>query len=267
MRTSPTPERDIRVDTQADGGGIGRPIFAAAAFLTRLPIDRRGRVRPADVARGVVVFPVVGAAVGASAAAVAWMLRFAFPVGVAAVGAVAVELILTGGLHVDGLADTFDGYGGETRERSLEIMRDRAIGVYGVAAIGVDVLCRTVVIAALVELAGGLWMLIAAGAVSRAAAGVLGSVVPYAQTSVGTGDVLGEHGRPAWAVCATFIGLAIAWTTAGARGLLASVAAAAVACVWAWRCRRRLGGMTGDTLGAAVEMTALIVLLVGLAYR
>ncbi|MGZ5296116.1 MAG: adenosylcobinamide-GDP ribazoletransferase [Actinomycetota bacterium] len=255
------------MDTRADGGGIGRAVLAAAAFLTRLPIDRRGNVRPADVARGVVVFPVVGAAVGGIAAAVAWMMGQAFPVGVAAVGAVAVELILTGGLHVDGLADTFDSYGGDTRERALEIMRDHAIGAYGVAAITVDLLGKAVVIAALVERAGGLWMLVAAGAVSRATAGVLGSVVPYARPSGGTGGVLGEHGRSAWAVWAALIGLAVASASAGVRGLMACVAAAAAAGVWAWRCRRRLGGMTGDTLGAAVEMTEVIVLLVGLAYR
>lgn len=253
--------------TRSDTGGIGRAILAAAAFLTRLPIDRGGNARPEDVARGVVVFPVVGAAVGASAAALAWMLGQAFPAGVAAVGAVAVGLILTGGFHIDGLADTFDSYGGQTRERALEIMRDHTIGAYGAAAIAVDLLCKTVVITALVERAGGLWMLIAAGAVSRATAGVLGSVVPYARPTGGTGGVLGEHGRAAWAVCAALIGVAIASASGGVRGLIGSVAAAAAAGVWAWRCRRRLGGMTGDTLGAAVEMSEVLVLLVGLAYR
>ena len=255
------------MDTRAGGGGIGRSVLAAAAFLTRIPIDRGGRVRPADVARGVIAFPVVGAAIGASAAAVAWTLRLAFPAGVAAVGAVAVELILTGGLHIDGLADTLDGYGGATRERALEIMGDHAIGAYGAAAIAVDLGCKTVVIAALAERAGGLWMVIAAGAVSRAVAGVLGSVMPYARPSGGTGGILGEHGRPAWAVWAASVGVAIASASAGVRGLIACVAAGAVAGVWAWRCLRRLGGMTGDTLGAAVEMTDVLVLLVGLAFR
>lgn len=255
------------MDTRAGGGGIGRAILGAASFLTRLPIDRRGLVGPADVARGVVVFPMVGAAVGASAAALAWMLGLAFPAGVAAVGAVAVELLLTGGLHLDGLADTFDGYGGDTRERTLEIMRDHAIGVYGAAAITVDLLWKTAVIVALVERRGGLWMLVAAGAVSRAAAGVLGSLMPYARPSGGSGGVLDVHGRAAWAVCGACIGVAIATAAGGVRGLIASAAAAVAAGVWAWRCRRRLGGMTGDTLGAAVEMTTLVVLLVGLAFR
>jgi cobalamin 5'-phosphate synthase/cobalamin synthase len=246
---------------------VGRAILAAGAFLTRLPIDRGGVVGPADMARGVVVFPVVGAAVGGVAAVVAWLLGDAFPAGVAAIGAVTAELVLTGGLHLDGLADTIDGYGGDSRERALEIMRDHTIGVYGAAAIVVDLVGKTVVIAALLEHAGGLWMLIAAGAVSRAIAGVLGSLEPYARPTPGTGGVLGEHGRTAWAVCAALIGSAIASATGGLRGIVACGAAAAAGALWAWRCRRRLGGMTGDTLGAAVEMTGVIVLLVGLAYR
>jgi cobalamin 5'-phosphate synthase/cobalamin synthase len=255
------------VDTRAHGGGIGRSILAAAAFLTRLPIDRRGVVGPSDIARGVVVFPVVGALIGACAAGVAWTLGLAFPSGVAAVGAVAVEVILTGGLHVDGLADTCDGYGGATRERALEIMRDHSIGTYGAVAIVVDLLLKTVVIAALIDRSGGLWTLVAAGAVSRAIVGVLGIVAPYARPIVGIGGVLTDHGRPKWAASAAVLGLAIASAAAGTRGLIASAVAAGAAGVWTWRCRRRLGGMTGDTLGATVEGTEALVLVVGLAFR
>jgi cobalamin 5'-phosphate synthase/cobalamin synthase len=242
-------------------------MLAAAAFLTRLPIDRRGRVAPEDVARGVALFPVVGAGIGAVMAGVAWTLGRAFPAGVAAIGAVAVGLILTGGLHLDGLADTFDGYGGSTRERALEIMRDHAIGVYGAAAIAVDLIGTTLVIAALAERAGGLGMVIAAGAVSRAAAGILGSVEPYARAPGGTGSVLAQRGRHGGVWWAASIGIALAAASGGVRGLIGCAAAALVAAVWAWRCRRRLGGMTGDTLGAAVEMTAIVVLLAGLACR
>ena len=223
-------------------------------------------VEPADIARGAVVFPIVGALIGACAAGFAWSLSLAFPAGVAAVGAVAFEVIVTGGLHIDGLADTCDGYGGATRERALEIMRDHAIGTYGVVAIVVDLLVKTVVIAALVDRSGGLWTLVAAGAVSRAIAGVLGIVAPYARPSVGTGGVLVD-GRLAEAMGAAILGVAVASATAGIRGLIASVAAAGAAAAWTWRCRRRLGGMTGDTLGATIEGTQALVLLFGLAFR
>ncbi len=255
------------MDTRADGGGIGRSILAATSFLTRLPIDRKGAVGPADIARSVVVFPVVGALIGAAAVGVAWTLALAFPAVVAAVGAVAAEVVLTGGLHVDGLADTCDSYAGATRERALEIMRDHMIGAYGSAAIVVDLLLKTVVIAELLDRPGGLWTLVAAGAISRAIVGVLGTVAPYARPSGGIGGALSDHGRTAWAVGAALLGVAIAAATAGIRGLIASGVAAGVAAVWTWRCRRRLGGMTGDTLGATVEGTQALVLLAGLAFR
>ena len=82
------------METRAGGGGFGRAMLAAAAFLTRLPIDRRGTIAREDVARGVALFPVVGAGIGAVMAGVAWTLGHAFPVGVAALGAVAAGLIL-----------------------------------------------------------------------------------------------------------------------------------------------------------------------------
>ena len=78
---------------------------------------------------------------------------------------------------------------------------------------------------------------------------------------------MSDHGRTAWAVGAALLGVAIAAATAGIRGLIASGVAAGVAAVWTWRCRRRLGGMTGDTLGATVEGTQALVLLAGLAFR
>lgn len=248
-------------------GRARRAALAAVAFLTRLPVDRRGSIGPAGVARGVVAFPVVGAAIGGFAAAIAWTTALAFPVGVAAVAAVASELLVTGALHVDGLADTADGYGGATRERALEIMRDHSIGSYGTAAMLVDLLLKTTIVAGLVSRPGGLWMLVAAGALSRGAAGVLGAVVPYARPAGGTGSVLGGHVAPSLAWFAGSVAVVIAWAAGGMRGVVGAAAVAVAAAVWARRCRRRLGGITGDTLGAAVEGAEAIVLLVGLAFR
>ena len=146
-------------------------------------------------------------------------------------------------------------------------MRDHSIGAYGATAIVLDLVVKTFVIAALVDRSGGLWTLVAAGAVSRAIAGVAGILAPYARPIVGIGGVLSEDGRSIGAMGAALLGVAIASGTAGIRGLIASVAAAGVAAVWTWRCRRRLGGVTGDTLGATVEGTQAVVLLAGLAFR
>jgi cobalamin 5'-phosphate synthase/cobalamin synthase len=248
-------------------GRAGRAVLAAIAFLTRIPVDRRGSTGPADLVRGVVVFPVVGAAIGGVVAAVAWTTALAFPASVAAVAAVAAELAVTGVLHADGLADTADGYGGTTRERALEIMRDHATGSYGTAAMLVDLLLKTTIVAALVVKPGGLWMLMAAGALSRAAAAVLGAEVPYARKGEGAGRVFEGRVAPTWVWSTGSVAVLIAWAAGGVRGLIGAVAVAVAAATWAWRCRRRLGGITGDTLGAAVEGAEAIVLLVGLAFR
>ncbi|MGZ4108655.1 MAG: adenosylcobinamide-GDP ribazoletransferase [Actinomycetota bacterium] len=259
--------REARIQPSAGGKGPRRAAIAAVAFLTRLPVDRRGGVEPADVARGVVVFPLAGAAIGGVAAGVAWTTAQAFPAIVAAIIAVASELVLTGGLHVDGLADTADGYGGATRERALEIMRDHSTGSYGTAAMLVDLLLKSALVAGLVNQPRGLWMLVAAGALSRGAAAVLGAAVPYAREDGGIGQVLSERAAPMSAWITGVLAVAIAWAAGGMRGLIGAVAVTLAAGLWAWRCRRRLGGITGDTLGATVEGAAAIVLLAGLAFR
>lgn len=244
-----------------------RSALAAVSFLTRLPMDRNGSIRPADIERGVMAFPIVGAGIGGIVAASAWATGRMFPAAVAAVFAVAVELVLTGALHVDGLADTADGYGGRSREHSLEIMRDHAIGAYGVAAIAVDVAMKIVAITALAGFAGGLWALIAAGSLSRGAAAGVGTLVPYARAKRGTGGILGQQVRLARVAGTVLLAAAIAWLAIGVRGLVAAAVVAVLCVIWAWRCRVRLGGMTGDTLGATVEATELLVLLVALAMR
>ena len=257
-----------RADPTPGGGrGIGNACLASVAFLTRFPVDRRGRVEPQDIARGSVAFPIVGAAIGALVAATAWALHMAFPASVAAIGAVAALTLVTGALHLDGLADTADAYGATTRERALEIMHDHAIGSYGTAAMIVDVVLKTVTIAALIDARDGLWMVVAAGALSRAASGAVGMLVPSARAEGGMGSMLGAVARPLRASYVAAIGVGIAWAAAGVRGLLASAVVAAATAFWSWRCRRRLGGITGDTLGAASEGAEVLTLLVGLAFR
>src|SRR6478736_1463935 len=96
-----------------------RAASAALAFLTRIPIGRWVALGPDDIGRGVVFFPLVGAGVGPLPALAAGGLG------------VAVALVLTGALHLDGLADTADAFGAADRERALEIMRDSRTGSFG----------------------------------------------------------------------------------------------------------------------------------------
>src|SRR5437763_10273753 len=119
-----------------DLGGLFADLAAAIAFYTRLPLRPAGPVDGAAVARASWCAPLVGALIGALAGLAYWIAyRLNLPPLVCATLAVAAGMLLTGGLHEDGLADTADGLGGETRERALDIMRDGRIGVFGAGAL------------------------------------------------------------------------------------------------------------------------------------
>ncbi len=238
----------------------------AVSFLTLVPAVGRGKAPSSDIGKGIAYFPLIGAAVGGAVAVSAWAASLVLPVTVAALVAVGVGALLTGALHIDGLADTLDGYGGRSRARALEIMRDHAIGSYGVVGVILDVGLRVAVIAALLPRPNGLLYLVAAGALSRSAAAGLGAVLPQARAEGGHADVLGSAGRKP-AALAVGLGVAIAVLFLGWHALLPVVAIGAGATLWGWHCVRRLGGMTGDTLGAASEGGEVVVLLLGVTVR
>jgi adenosylcobinamide-GDP ribazoletransferase len=222
-------------------------VRTAAAFLTRLPLRGGG-----DLARAAPFFPLVGAALGGIVGGTAALLTPALPPLAAAGIAVAVELVLTGALHADGLADSADGLAGRTPERTLDIMRDHAVGAYGACALILDLLVKTVAIAHAPDVPA----IVAAFAVSRAAPLPLAAALPYAR-STGTGRAIAHLGAARAAA-----GLVLAAAVAVAAGQPFTLAAlAAVTLATGLLARRRLRGVTGDVLGAATELTATIALL------
>jgi adenosylcobinamide-GDP ribazoletransferase len=257
----------------AGGGGSkragvppGRGLRGALSFLTQVPIGLIGEVTPGDVGRGTLYFPLVGAALGGASAATAWLASLILPVWIAALIAVAVGAALTGALHLDGVADTLDSYGAGTRARALEVMRDHAVGSYGIVAVVLDLGLRTAAIAALIGRPHGLLYLVAAGALSRSAAVALGVLLPPARAHAGLTSVL-EGVKPWRAIVAAAIGVLVAIACIGPAGIVLAAAGSALAALWGWHCIRRLGGMTGDTLGAASEGVELLVLVAGTAMR
>jgi len=249
----------------------------ALQFLTRVPV-RLDRFDPQWLNDSARHFPLVGAAVGSFGAAVLWVAMLAWPPVLAAGLAMAATVWLTGGFHEDGLADTCDGLGGAvTRERALAIMKDSRLGSYG--ALGL-VLTLALKAAALVQLAGqgaalAALALVLAHGLSRGATVGLLAVLPYG------GDVEHAKAKPlaqqigpaglmvALGWCALLVaGVAAAAGPAGAGAalgpvrLLAALAAVlGVAAVCARWLRRRLGGYTGDALGATQQWTELAVYL------
>jgi adenosylcobinamide-GDP ribazoletransferase len=245
----------------------GRAAAAAVSFLTRIPLGRRIPVEAADVARGAVLFPVVGAGIGVVAGLVAAGLEGPLPPLVAGGLAVAVALLLTGALHLDALADTADALGADRRERALEIMRDPRIGSFGVAAVAIALLVEAAAVGALADAGDAVTGFTVAGALSRAVAAPLAVALPYARTNGGTGSVLSDRISAVSSGVACGLALLIAVLLLGWDGLLVAGVAAAVAVACGIGSRMWLGGVTGDTLGATVQLAEISVLVVLLALR
>lgn len=246
-----------------------RLFLVALQFLTRLPV-RLERFEPAWLNDCVRHFPLVGALVGGAGAAVLWGSAQVWPAWVAALLALAAMVALTGGFHEDGLADTFDALGGVVpRDRALAIMKDSRIGSYGALALGLSLLLRAALLAVLATrpMPGAVAALLASHAFARTAAvGVMASL-PYG------GDADHAKAKPlALAVAPRNLGIALgwcgllvlalaAWGVDPARLGLALLAAAGVAVLMRRWLHRRLGGYTGDGLGATEQLAEIAVLL------
>lgn len=251
----------------------------ALMLLTRLPLPAGKSTSPDDgaVARAAWIFPVVGLLVGSAGGGV-FMLASYLGLGMASAALLAMgtQVLLTGALHEDGLADTADGFGGgRSRERKLEIMRDSRIGTYGVVALVLilalrftalqDIASNLLSISDELEEAAGqnsavIIALIAAGALSRAAMAVVWYLLPPARSdglAAGSGAV--SFGS---AVAAALIAALIAFAALPGFAFIvacgaAAVLAVAVAALAQWQIR----GHTGDVLGAAQQVAEVGVLL------
>jgi adenosylcobinamide-GDP ribazoletransferase len=257
---TPAPER-VRRGAAADAArAAARALVAAVTLLTRVPVFRSRALDADDLVRGGVLFPLVGAALGGVVGGTAAALGLVVPALLAATLAVALELCLTGALHVDALADSADGLAGRDREHALEVMRDHSLGTYGASALTLDLLAKTVALAALAEHAEIL-PVVAAFALARAAPLLLGAALPYARPGPGTGRLLAERLRARHAVAGIALAAALAAAAIGpwfgAAALLCLIAITALVGTLA---RRRLGGVTGDVMGAALELTATLTL-------
>jgi len=238
---------------------------AAVSFLTRLPVGRAD-FDAADIGRSTVYFPLVGALLGAGAAGTLTLAGLVWGPVVAAGVAVAFVVLATGALHQDALADTVDGLGGaRDRERALAIMRDSRIGAYGTLALLIAVGLRW---GALAEWASrpDVWAwLVSAGALSRWASLLVGWRLPYARPQgAGLGRAVSDEVGPVEVAGATVLTLVIVAVALGRSALGPVLLALVLAAGMARWMMRRIGGATGDTLGAVTEVVEVGVLLLGL---
>lgn len=237
-------------------------LSAAIAFLTRLPLPAP---TPPAMAASLPWFPVVGALLGLFAAVLYAAARLVLPSLVAAALAIAAVILVTGALHEDGLADGADAWGGgSSREETLRILRDPQHGTYAVLALVLSVLLRVAALVSLTPVAA-VAILPAVHAISR---GVLVGLL--VATPAARDDGLASH----FASLASARQTAITLVVTGAFGVALLgpwfIPATALVIAISWLVRRlalrRIGGITGDVLGATQQLNeiALLVFFAGL---
>jgi adenosylcobinamide-GDP ribazoletransferase len=234
----------------------------AVSFLTILPVIDQRRASEDTVAASFAWFPIVGFLLGVALCAEDWILAHVFAQVIRSVLIVISLTVITGAVHLDGLADTADALGaGRNRERALDILRDSRVGTFGASAIFFDL---TLKILALSTLAGTrrYAALIIAPTLARWALLLVAAGLPYLRTS-GSGSALlgGKISVARTAVVAVFTLLVMLML--GAMRPIALATAVAIAIVLAMRIfyRRWLGGVTGDLIGACGELVEIAVLI------
>ncbi len=236
----------------------------ALSFLTVLPVRITATLQPGDLGRSAAWFPLVGLLLGLLLAGARLGLARLFPDPLGAILVVALWAGLTGGLHLDGLADCCDGMlAAVTPERRLEIMKDPRLGTFGGAGLTLHLLIKTGALAALAVQPGADWTrallpLLLAPALARWLI-LIAAVQPMARPGGLGAEFASGLSRRAF-LCAALIPLALAGF-GGLRGL-AALALAHLAVLGVIRlARARLGGLTGDVLGLTVELGESAVLL------
>ncbi|MDR2611750.1 MAG: adenosylcobinamide-GDP ribazoletransferase [Deltaproteobacteria bacterium] len=231
------------------------------AFLTILPLDRDERFTAADFGRFASMFPLVGLLLGFFL----FLFRFALaapgvPDQAAVILVVTLHVILTRGFHLDGLADTMDALlSHRSREEKLRIMKDPHQGTFGVLAILLDVLLKASLLGALLATPYAAAALVLFPVWGRLAATVSAVMCPYARREGGLGQpVVDNAGRREFVEATAFTVVVSA-----AFGLPCLLAAAftllwGLGMVFVWK--RTLGGVTGDLLGATIELTEIAAL-------
>lgn len=232
--------------------------FAALEFLTLFPCPERAE-RPADeLGRAAIFFPLVGLLLGAILVVVDFLLSpFASPALTAAI-LIAILALLTRGLHLDALGDTFDGLGaGGDRQRILQVMDDSRTGAFGVIAI---VLTLFLKIHALQSMDAERWRaLLAAPVLGRWSMVLLGYRSKAAKS--GLGSTFTEYLSTRHLIAASLIALLLAIVILRAAGVALAIYVAVFVLVCKNYFYRRLSGVTGDTLGAAGELCETSVMI------
>ena len=258
-----------------------RGLLWSIKFLTVIPIDRGNRFAPINTGAAMVWFPAVGLLIGAFLIAVYFLLIKWFPSTVADALILVVYIVITGGLHLDGLADSCDGiFGGYDKEKRLEIMRQSTIGAFGVLGLicilGIKCISFHNLIytptLTLPHQGGGnplssFWfsqkgtVLLLMPAIGRWTQVLAAALSAYARKEEGVGKVFIDNVRLRHAIYSALFLLVPLWFFCKINGLMIFAIVIFVALLVIQYIKGKIGGMTGDTLGAINEISEVVFIL------
>lgn len=244
---------------------LANDLLLALSYFTRLPVDRWVDYEAAALDRAMGWFPLAGWLVGLAGAATLYLGCLLFPLSVAVLLAMIVMVLATGAFHEDGLADTSDGFGpvGD-REKALQVMKDSRLGTYGVLGLVLVLALKYLALTSLGDAQLAALALLAAQPLSRMLATFLVPLLP--QVSGANSATRAVARRVALGSLITAVLLAAPALLILPNLMLSAVALAAViVAVFAFACRARFGGYTGDILGAAQQLAETAILLAVLA--
>ena len=237
--------------------------LAALQFLTIVPVPWRREVRPEDLARSTSYFPLVGLIIGLVLAFLNWLLGFLLPSAVVNVLLIIFLVVISGALHLDGLADTCDGLAGhKTAQARLEVMRDSHVGAFGVIGVCCLLLVKYI---SLNNVPENLMMatLVLMPVLSRWAMAYAIFAYPYARPS-GLGQVFKQGTTWLRLLWATLIALVVAVGVARWAGLAIMAGVWIIAIIMATCLKGKFSGLTGDSYGAINEVAEVSVLILAL---
>ncbi|TAJ92330.1 MAG: adenosylcobinamide-GDP ribazoletransferase [Gammaproteobacteria bacterium] len=237
-----------------------RPFLIALQFLTRLPVTLANPPAAGEAGRSLLYYPIVGLLIGLFPLLTVLLLKGQDTLLAAAL-AIAVWALLTGGLHLDGLADTVDAWVGGLgdRERTLEIMKDPATGPMGVLGIALVLLLKTAAVHALL-LHDSVYILLIPPVLARTCAPLLMISTPYARRG-GLAAALAAEADRAHCLMVCGITALILLICSPLPALLGVLSGGGLMLAWRGMLLKRLVGYTGDTIGALIESVEVAVLI------
>jgi adenosylcobinamide-GDP ribazoletransferase len=242
-----------------------KPFFSALSFLTPVRVRESWAGEVEELPRSLYHFPVVGLMTGGVAAAACFGLDHVLPSLAVSALVVCVLICASRGLHMDGLADTADGlFSSRPRERILEIMRDSHTGAMGVLAVVCVVVVKTALLASIGTEASHWRTVLLMPLAGRSAIVMTMAIFRYARPEGGLASAFAIAGLRRWLLVfwPPVLLFAAAWLLAGTEGIVAAAASVGAGLLLGVYCLRRIGGYTGDTLGATNELVECMPALV-----